>query len=98
METYIGSYLVTKLTEREAEQLEGLLTYSDISKTLKNMKNDKSLGLSEFSADFLKMFWKHLGFFVLRSINYGYRKGHLSTTQKQGIITCIPKDNKPKKI
>ena len=70
METYIDSNLVTKLTEREAEQLEVLLTYSEISKTLKNMKNDKSSGLSVFSADFLKVFWKQLGFFVLRSINY----------------------------
>ena len=60
------------------------------------MKNDKSPGLSGFSADFLKVFWKQLGFFVLSSINYGYSTGQLSTTQKQGIITCIPKDNKPK--
>ena len=98
LETYIDSNLVTKLTEREAEQLEGLLTYSEISKTLKNMKNDKSPGLTGFSADFLKVFWKQLGFFVLRSINYEYSTGQLSTTQKLGIITCIPKDNKPKKF
>ena len=56
LETYIDSNLVTKLTERETEQLEGLLTYSEISKTLKNMKNDKSSGLYVFSADFLKVF------------------------------------------
>ena len=56
LETYIDSNLVTKLTERETEQLEGLLTYSEISKTLKNMKNDKSSGLYGFSADFLKVF------------------------------------------
>lgn len=27
-------------------------------------------------------------------MNYGYRTGSLSVTQKQGIITCIPKPNK----
>ena len=31
---------------------------------------------------------------ILRSINHGYRTGSLSITQKQGIITCIPKPNK----
>ena len=31
-------------------------------------------------------------------INCGYRKGELSITQKQGIITCIPKENKPKHL
>lgn len=30
----------------------------------------------------------------MRSLNYGYRIGNLFVTQKQGIITCIPKPNK----
>ena len=30
----------------------------------------------------------------MRSINYGFMNDKLSITQKQGIITCIPKDNK----
>ena len=34
--------------------------------------------------------------FVLRSINHGDRTGSLSVTQKQGIITCLPKPNKCK--
>ena len=51
-----------------------------------------------FQLIFLKVFWKQLGFFVLRSINNGYSTGQLSTTQKQGIITCIPKDDKLKKF
>ena len=49
-----------------------------------------------FSAEFSKVFWKQLGAFVLRSVNYGYITGELSVTQKQCMITCIPKDNKPK--
>ena len=32
--------------------------------------------------------------FILRSLNYGYRIGSLSTSQKQGLITCLPKPNK----
>ena len=60
------------------------------------MKNGKSPGLSGFSADSFKVFWKQLRVFVLRSLNHGHTIGELSITQKQGIITCIPKDNKPK--
>ena len=33
---------------------------------------------------------------MLRAINFGYKKGQLSITQRQGIIICIPKENKPK--
>ena len=40
-----------------------------------------------------KFFWPDIGGFILRSINYGYRTGDLSVSQKQGIITCLPKAN-----
>ena len=39
-----------------------------------------------------------LGSFVVRSLNDGFRKGELSTTQKEGVIVCIPKGNKPKDL
>ena len=32
--------------------------------------------------------------FILNSLNYGYKTGLLPITQKQGIITCLPKPNK----
>lgn len=95
---YIGDNEIPKLNDDQAYKLEGTLTYKEISSTLYRMKNDKSPGLSGFSAEFFKVFWKQLGHFVLRSINYGYQKGELSITQRQGIITCIPKENKPKQL
>ena len=57
-------------------------------------KNEKSPGLDGYTVEFFKFFWIDIGVFVLRSINYGYRTGLLSVTQKQGIITCLPKPNK----
>ena len=32
-----------------------------------------------------------IGTFIVRSLNEAYKCGHLSITQTQGIITCIPK-------
>ena len=87
---------MTKLTIQEAKQLEGLLTYKEIAEVLFKIKHDKSPGITGFTAEFFKVFWKELGHFVLRSINFGYKMGELSITQRQGIITCIPKENKPK--
>lgn len=60
------------------------------------MKNNKSPGSDGFTVEFFKFFWKDLGIYVLRSINEGYIKGELSITQKQGIIMCIPKGDKPR--
>ena len=39
-----------------------------------------------------------LGSFVVRSLNDGFRKGELSTTQKEGVIICIPKGDKSKDL
>ena len=35
---------------------------------------------------------------MLRLLNFGYINGELSITQRQGIITCIQKENKLKQF
>ena len=62
------------------------------------MKNDKSPGSDGFTAEFFKMFWADLGHFIVRSINYGYINKEMSHVQKLGLITCIPKQAKPKQF
>lgn len=42
------------------------------------------------------MFWNKLGYFIIRSLNWGYENGELSSTQKQVIITYVPKEGKSK--
>ena len=60
------------------------------------MQNGKSPGTDEMTVDFLKFFWKQLGVFVVRSLNEGVAKGEMSVTQKEGIIICLPKGEKPR--
>ena len=42
------------------------------------------------------LFWKQFGHFIVRSLNGGFEKSEWSATQKEGLIVCIPKGNKPK--
>ena len=63
---------------------------------LKKMKNNKSPGLSGFTVDFFKFFWTDIGIFLVRSLNAWLEKGDLSISQKEKVITCIPKGNKDK--
>ena len=83
-----------KLSDKESQDLEGEILYSELAFALKNMKNNKSPGLDGFTVEFFKFFWVDIGHYILNSLNYGYRTGSLSITQKQGVITCIPKPNK----
>ena len=47
-----------------------------------------------FSFEFYKVFWNDLGHFMLRALNYCTNHGELSDFPKQGVITCILKENK----
>ena len=62
------------------------------------MNNDRSPGSDGFSVEFFKFFWKKIGTSVVKSLNYGFQEGKLSVTQREGIITCIPKEGKPKQF
>ena len=84
------------LSSQEKESLEGTITVKEAGEALKKMKNNKTPGTDGFSAEFYKFFWKDLQIFIVNSLNYGAKTGELSVTQKQGIITCLPKGNKPR--
>ena len=62
------------------------------------MKNRKSPGTDGYTAEFYKFFWKDIGNFVLDSLNESFNTGELSITQKQGLITLLPKGNKPRDL
>ena len=80
------------------QHLEGALTIQELSNTLKNKKNDKTPGMDGLPAEFFKVFWTRLKFFVLRSLNLSLIKGTLSTTARQCIINCIPKGDKNREL
>ena len=86
------------LSSEEKESLEGLIYEEEALAVLKHMNNQKCPGSDGFTTEFHKFFWRDIGNFLVRSINYGFRSGEMSITQKEGIITCIPKENKPKQL
>ena len=94
----LSTFNFYKLTNEESQALEGDITYLEALNVLKNMKNDKCPGSDGFTAEFFKMFWADLGHFIVRSINYGYINKEMSHVQKLGLITCIPKQDKPKQF
>ena len=68
-----------------------LISTLELSEVLKKMKHNKSPGMDGITCEFLNVFWGKLKFFITRALNPCFRKGKLSTTLRQGIVTCIPK-------
>ena len=87
---------IPKITDEEALSLEGELQYDEVLACLKNMKNNKSPGPSGFTAEFYKFFWLDINKYLINSLNHAFKTGELSISQKQGLITCIPKPDKPR--
>ena len=83
-----------KLSDEESSDMSGPITVREAGEALKRMKSNKSPGSTGFTAEFFKVFWKKLGNFIVNSINYSYETGHLSISQREGIIICIPKPGK----
>jgi hypothetical protein len=85
---------IPTLNSETADSLEGEISLEEAGQSLKCMKNNKSPGSDGFSVEFFKFFWPQIGGYVVRALNTSFRKGLLSPTQRQGIITCIPKGEK----
>ena len=92
----INNLETAKLSAVEAMGLEHNLSVEEIGQALKQMKNGKSPGIDGYPAEFFKIFWKKLKFFVLIAYNWSYTKGELSVSLRQCLISCIPKGNKPR--
>ena len=91
-----SSAVILKLNVDSSKKILKVLKSS--MKKLMNMKNDKSTGTDRFTSGLFKFFWKDIGHFLLRTTCYSFEKGKLSVTQKQGIITILPKGNKLREL
>jgi hypothetical protein len=82
---------IPKLNDEGKIQCEDYITESELLKSLKCMKPDKTPGTSGLNTEFYKFFWLDIKEILLESLNYGLKNGTLSIEQKRGIITLIPK-------
>ena len=97
---YLGEEAVAgakKLTEEEREEMDRDITLEDIDETIKDLKSDKSPGVTGFTNEFYKEFNKDLNIWILNYIKYTYQERSLSYMQRRGAITLIPKGEKDKR-
>ena len=83
------------LDEQSKNECEGLLTDVECLGSLKTMASNKSPGTDGLPAEFYKVFWDYVKPFLLNALICSYTNGHLSITQRRGLITLVPKKNKP---
>ena len=62
------------------------------------MKNGKTPGIDGFPAEFFKVFWGKLKYFILRSALLTFKNGIMSYSLRHCIILCIPKGDKDRTL
>ena len=79
------------LSEDEKKPCEGEVTEKECLNNLKAMPNGKSPGTDGFPTEFYKVFGIDLKNILLSCYSFAFRTGQLSTSQRRGIISLIPK-------
>ena len=59
------------------------------------MESGKSPGTDSLPAEFYRIFWNEVSTFLIDALNMSFSKRHLSFSQRRGLITLLPKKNKP---
>ena len=85
-----------ELSETQKTYLNAPFTLTEIGESLKSTNNKSSPGMTGFSYSFYKVFWVDLKFIIFNCFNHSYKTGALPSTLSRGLITLIPKGDKPR--
>ena len=86
--------VVFQLPEEMASTCEGEITLAECTKASSVMQNNKSPGSDGLTTEFYPAFWDIISTYVVNSFNYAFNTGNLPISQRQGIISLIPKKEK----
>ena len=84
-EEFLTNASLPKLNENQKSKCEGLMTESELLKSIKAFKNGKTPGTDGLTAEFYKYFWNDIKDLLLSSINFALQYGRLSTEQAEKV-------------
>ena len=91
---FLENNSLPQLNETDKARCENAITERELIISIKAMKNCKSPGCDGLTSEFYKFFWTNIKTSLLNSINYGLETGRLSTEQRRGILSLLPKKDK----
>ena len=83
-----------KIPDDMKESMEGLFTMNELKTALKQLKRNKSPGVSGLTAEFYMVFFPQIKEVLLNAINYSFKTGRLHESALRGIINLIPKQGR----
>ena len=87
---------VKQISDNEKTDLESVISLEEYESALKRMPKNKSPGSDGFSVEFFQHFWNDLKIFFVQMVNESIEAGTLPMTLREGILTLLPKPNRPR--
>ena len=95
-EPFVNKVDIKKISNREKNYLDLPLQLAELESALKRMAKNKSPGSDGFSVEFYQHFWSELKTFFFKMVNECVGTGILPITLREGILTLVPKPNRPR--
>jgi len=87
--------LERRLDPEQASVCEGLITCEEALAAAKGMARGKTPGLDGLPVEFYLAFWPVLGTDLVSVLNFSFREGNLTISQRRGVISLIHKKDDP---
>ena len=93
-EELFDNIVIPKLAEDEKQSIESPLSKQEIYDVIKSMKINKTPGFDGLPIEFYLVFWPDICDLVMNSFNFSLQNGTMSVSQRNGVITLLPKKDK----
>ena len=87
---YLDNVNIPHLSNNAKKGCEGEISMKELEESVQALQNNKTPGPDGLPGEFYKVFWADISNLLLNVLN----DGHLSKSQKQGVLCLIPKKRK----
>ena len=94
IESFLLTLNIPVLTEEQKLSCEGAISPEECASILDSIQNNKTSGNDGIPIEFYRKFWPIIGESFTKCANECFKKGEMSLSQKQAIITLIEKKGK----
>ena len=91
---YLDAIDIPKLGDESKTFLDHPLSKSELYNTIVSMNHNKTPGFDGLPVEFYVVFWADISDMLVNSYNYSLDNGQMSLSQRNGIITLLPKKDK----
>ena len=92
--SFLDQLDIPRLSEQLKDTLNRPISKAEILESLKSMHHNKSPGFDGVPVELYIVFFQDIADLLISSLNYSFDQGILSSSQRNGVITLLPKKDR----